>query len=77
MIDWHIYIESNPSVLFGKPIIKNSRISVELILEKLALGDTYDDLIEAYPILTKEKIAACLLFATDTIKNDIVYLKAS
>lgn len=77
MIDWTLHIESNPEKLFGKPIIMNTRIPVDLILEKLAGGDTIDDLIEAYPRITKDDIAACLTFAADSIKNEIVISKAS
>ena len=77
MIDWTLHIESNPEKLFGKPVIINTRIPVDLILEKLAVGDTIDDLIEAYPKITKDDIAACLIFAADSIKNEIVIPKAS
>lgn len=77
MIDWTLHIESDPKKLFGKPVIVNTRIPVDLILEKLAVGDTIDDLIEAYPWITKDDIAACLIFAADSIKNEIVIPKAS
>ena len=77
MIDWTLHIESNPQKLFGKPVIIETRIPVDLILEKLAGGDSIDDLIDAYPLITKEDIAACLLFAADSIKNEIVLPKAS
>jgi len=77
MVDWKSHIESNPDKLFGKPTIINTRISVDLILEKLAAGDTSADLIEAYPKLTKDDIIACLLFAADSIKNEVIIPKAS
>jgi uncharacterized protein (DUF433 family) len=77
MIDWTIHIETNPEILYGKPVIINTRIPVDLILEKLALGDTIEDLLEAYPQITKNDIAACLLFAADSIKNEVVFSKAS
>lgn len=77
MIDWTLHIESNPEKLYGKPVVINTRISVDLILEKLASGDTIEDLIAAYPKLTKDDIAACLMFAADSIKNEIVFSKAS
>lgn len=77
MIDWTLHIESDPEKLFGKPVIINTRIPVDLILEKLAVGDTIDNLIEAYPRIKKDDIAACLLFAADSIKNEIVISKAS
>lgn len=77
MIDWTIHIESNPDKLYGKPVIINSRIPVDLILEKLAIGDSVNDLLEAYPKLSKDDIAACLLFAAESIKNEIILSKAS
>jgi uncharacterized protein (DUF433 family) len=77
MIDWTLYIESNPEILYGKPVIKNTRISVDLILEKLAAGDTIVDIMDAYPSVTKDAIKACLLFAADSIKNEIIHSKAS
>ena len=77
MIDWTLHIESNPEKMFGKPVIINTRIPVDLILEKLAVGDTIEDLIDAYPKITKDDITACLLFAADSIKNEIIYSKAS
>lgn len=77
MTDWTLHITSKPEILFGKPVIVNTRIPVDLILEKIAVGDTTDDLLQAYPNLTKEDITACLLFAADTIKNEIIHAKAS
>jgi uncharacterized protein (DUF433 family) len=60
-------IVSTPGVLGGKPRIDGTRISVELILEQLALGDTIDDLLDDYPHLTREQILAALSFARDQI----------
>ena len=77
MVDWTLHIESNPNKLFGKPVIINSRIPVDLILEKFAAGDTVDDLLEAYPTITKEDLTACYLFAAESVKNEIFYTKAS
>ena len=77
MTDWKLHIESDPKKLYGKPVIKNTRISVDLILEKLANGDTYEELIQAYPSINKEDILACLLFAADAIRNEIILNKAS
>jgi uncharacterized protein (DUF433 family) len=77
MIDWSLHIESKPQILFGKPVIKNTRIPVDLILEKLAAGDTIIDLLSAYPKIKKEDVVACLLFAADSIKNEVIYSKAS
>jgi len=57
--------------MFGKPVIKNTRITVELILEKLADGYSFQDLLNAYPSITNDDIKACLLFASESVKNEI------
>lgn len=53
-------IVSDPGVMMGKPVIAGTRITVELILEKLAMGETVDQLLEAHPRLTREAIQAAL-----------------
>lgn len=77
MINWQHHISSDPGILFGKPVIKGTRIPVDLILEKLAAGDSFGDLLQAYPKITKVDLIACLLFAADSIKNEVFYSKAS
>lgn len=59
--------------MMGKPVIKDTRITVELLLEKLAKGETMDQLIEAHPRLTKEGIYAALHFASQVLKADVIY----
>lgn len=58
-------IQSNPSIMMGKPVIKGTRITVELILEKLAAGETVEQIIEAHPRLTREAIQSVLAFAKE------------
>lgn len=53
-------IESNPKIMFGKPVIKGTRITVELILGKIADGETVDAILSSYPHLTCEQILACV-----------------
>jgi uncharacterized protein (DUF433 family) len=60
-------IESDPSVMMGKPVVAGTRITVELILEKLAAGESMEQLIEAHPRLTKEAIYAALEFAAQSL----------
>ena len=55
-------IQSHPSIMMGKPVVAGTRITVELILEKLAAGATVEQLLEAHPRLTKEGIQAALSF---------------
>ena len=66
------YIGSDPKIMFGKPVLKGTRIPVELLLEKLAMGETIEQILLSYPKLTKESILACLLYATLVIKNEII-----
>ena len=69
-MDWQQYIERNPEVLLGKPIIKGTRISVELIMRKLAGGYSFEDILKAYPHLSKEQVAAACEYAADVIANE-------
>jgi uncharacterized protein (DUF433 family) len=66
-------IKSDPSVMMGKPVITGTRITVELILEKLASGETVDQIIEAHPRLTEEAVRAALAFAAEALRADVVY----
>ena len=63
-------IVSDPKIMLGKPVIKGTRITVELILKKLSEGMTIDELLEAYPHLTKEDILAVLSYSADVISRE-------
>lgn len=69
-MNWKDHIVVNPDVLVGKPIIKGTRISVELLLDRFADGWSYDDILEAYPHLTREQVQAALTFAAELFKED-------
>ncbi len=64
-VNWKIHIVNSPDVISGKPRIKGTRIPVSLILGYLAAGDSVDKIIQEYPDLNKEQIAACLDYARD------------
>ncbi len=66
-------LQSNPSVMMGKPVIAGTRITVEHILEKLATGETVEQILDAHPRLTKDAIQAALDFAAKALKADVVY----
>jgi len=66
-------IQVDPSIMMGKPVIRGTRITVEVVLEKLAAGETVDQLLEAHPRLTKEAIQAALAFAAQVLKADVIY----
>ena len=67
------WIVSDPKVMMGKPVVTGTRITVELILEKLAAGETIEQLLEAHPRLTRESIQAALAFAARALRADVVY----
>jgi len=67
-------IEINPAVMQGKPVVRNTRIPVELVLRKLAEGATAEELMDAYPRLTKDDIQACLGYAADLIAHQDVFV---
>jgi uncharacterized protein (DUF433 family) len=72
-MDINAYIEVNPRIMTGKPVIKGTRITVEIILEKLSYGMSFSDILEAYPSLSVEKIRAALAFAAESLKGDKIY----
>lgn len=74
--NWQERIASDPKIMFGKPVIRGTRIPVELILEKLAVGETPEYLLTAYPRIKIEDIRACLFFAMQSVKNDLVFAVA-
>lgn len=70
-MDWRQYIEQRPDVMVGKPVIKGTRLTVELILEDLAEGASEADLIEAYPRLRPEHIRAALAYAAASLSSEL------
>jgi len=66
-------ITSDPGVMMGKPVIAGTRITVELILEKLGNGDSIEQLIDSHPRLTREAVLAALKFAAQVLRADVVY----
>jgi uncharacterized protein (DUF433 family) len=66
-------IQSDPSIMMGKPVIAGTRITVESLLEKLATGETIEQLLEAHPRLTREGVLAALDFAAQALRADVVY----
>lgn len=66
----HERIEINPEVMMGKPVIRGTRITVELILRKLGAGMTDAEIIEDHPHITRQDIRAAQAFAADYLHND-------
>jgi uncharacterized protein (DUF433 family) len=67
------FITSDPAVMMGKPVIAGTRITVELILEKLAAGESVEQVLEAHPRLTKDAVLAAIDFAAQALRADVVY----
>ena len=67
------WIVSDPHVMMGKPVVTGTRITVELILEKLAAGETIEQVLEAHPRLSRDAIQAALAFAGEALRADVVY----
>ena len=69
-MEWQDRIVSDPDILVGKPTVKGTRISVELILGWLANGWTFEQVLESYPRLTREDILAALAFAAERLHEE-------
>jgi len=66
-------IHSNPSVMMGKPVVAGTRVTVELILEKLGAGETIDQIVEEHPRLTRQGVLAAIQFGSQALRADVAY----
>ena len=69
-MDWKEHIHSDDRILGGKPVIRGTRISVELVLEYVADGCSVADILAAYPHLTDADVRAALTFAHDMVAGE-------
>lgn len=76
-MSWQERIIVDPQILVGKPVIRGTRLSVELIVDLLAQGWSEADILRSYPKLTAEDIHACLKYASAVIQSEKVYPLAS
>lgn len=67
---WGNYIDQRADVLQGKPVIKGTRIAVDLVLEKIGAGETVEELLLSYPHLTKEAILACVSYGAASVRSE-------
>jgi uncharacterized protein (DUF433 family) len=67
-------IEINPRIMLGKPVIRGTRIPVDLLLRKLSEGASEADLLDAYPWLTRDDLQAAMRYAADTVAHEEVVL---
>jgi uncharacterized protein (DUF433 family) len=69
-MNWRDRIVSDPEIVVGKPVLKGTRLSVDLILDRLADGWTAEDLFKSYPRLTPEALQAVFAFAAEVLKDE-------
>jgi len=72
-MEWRERISIDPDVLTGKPVIKGTRISVELVIDLLARGYTYEQVLEQYDHISLDDIQACLAYASEILSAEKVY----
>ena len=72
-MDWRDHIVADKQVLLGKPIIKGTRISVELILELLASGWSEQQILESYPNIEKKHLLAVYAYLKDSVSNELIF----
>ena len=72
-MNWRDRIVADPKVLVGKPVIKGTRISVELVMDLLARGYSTQDILGQYEHLTAEDVRACLGYAGEVLRGEKVY----
>jgi uncharacterized protein (DUF433 family) len=73
VMSWQRRIVVDPGVLVGKPVIKGTRISVELVIDLLARGYTKEQIMHQYDHLTVDDIQACLAYASDVLRSEKIY----
>jgi uncharacterized protein (DUF433 family) len=73
MINLLDHIEINPKILLGKPIIRGTRIPIELIVKLVAQGWTNDEILREYPALKQEDIKAALLYAEKVLEEEEIF----
>jgi uncharacterized protein (DUF433 family) len=72
-MDWRERIVVDPGVLVGKPVVKGTRIAVELVIDLLARGYTKEQVLGQYDHLTAEDVQACLAYAAEVLQSEKVY----
>ncbi len=77
MKDWRERISIDPKVCHGKPCIKGTRIMVWIIVSCLANGDTIEDILEAYPSLTREDVLAALAYAAEMAREKVIPIEVT
>ena len=72
-MDWRDHITVDPQILVGKPLVKGTRISVELVIDLLAAGWTQQQVLDSYPTLKADDVRACLAYASEILHSEKVF----
>ncbi len=72
-MDWRDHITVDPQILVGKPVVKGTRISVELVIDLLAAGWTQEQVLDSYPTLKTDDVRACLAYASEILHSEKVF----
>ena len=72
-MDWRERIVVDPKILVGKPVIRGTRIAVELVVDLFARGYSKEDILRQYDHITPEDIQACLAYASETLRSERIY----
>jgi uncharacterized protein (DUF433 family) len=72
-MDWRDHITVDPQILVGKPLVKGTRISVELVIDLLAAGWTQQQILDSYPTLKADDVRACLAYASEILHSEKVF----
>jgi uncharacterized protein (DUF433 family) len=72
-MDWRDHITVDSRILVGKPVIKGTRISVEMVIDLLAAGWTHQQLFDSYPTLKADDVRACLAYASEILRGEKVF----
>ena len=75
-MDWHRHITVDPKVCHGQACVAGTRILVSVVLDNLAAGVPEDEILQSYPTLTREAIQACIAYAADLAREQVVALPA-
>jgi uncharacterized protein (DUF433 family) len=73
VMDWRDHITVDPQILVGKPVVKGTRISVELVIDLLAAGWTQQQILDSYPTLKADDVRACLAYASEILHSEKVF----
>ena len=72
-MDWRDHIVVDPQILVGKPVVKGTRISVEMVIDLLAVGWTEQQVLDSYPTLKADDVRACLAYASEILHSERVF----